>query len=78
MHRVLIEFVVDVPHKGIAKDVEKRLAQEHHERMCEVIKSVTGYVPLQFPGQPGILVVSEPVTWSDAAQDWIGPDDDDD
>jgi hypothetical protein len=39
---------------------------------------VTGYAPLQFPGQPGILVAHEPVTWSPTEQDWIGPDDVDD
>jgi len=75
MHRILIEFVVDIPHSNIAKDVETRLAREHHGHVCEVIKSVTGYPPLRLPGQQGILVMGEPVTWSDAEQDWVGPDD---
>lgn len=74
-HRILIEFVVDVPDEGVAGDVETRLQIEHQARLCDVLQSVTGYEPLRAPGQPGLLVSGEPVRWSDEYQDWIGPED---
>lgn len=55
-HRVLIEFVVDVPNADVARDVETRLMREHHARMCETLKAVTGYDPLRAPGKVGLLV----------------------
>lgn len=75
-HRVLIEFVVDVPDAGVANDVQTRLAREHQARMVETLASVMGHVPLQTPGQPGIAVAYEPVTWSATDRDWIGEGDD--
>jgi hypothetical protein len=78
MQRVLIEFVVDVPDAGVAGDVETRIAREHHGKLCEVLQSVTGYAPLRAPGQHGLLVASELVTWNAAEQEWIGHDDEDD
>lgn len=77
-HRVLIEFVVDVPNAAVARDVEMRLVDEHVARMCETLKSVTGYPPLNAPGHVGLLVSHEPVVWNDAQQSWVGEDDDDD
>jgi len=78
MHRVLIEFVVDVPNEGVAGDVMTRIAHEHHERLCDTLQSVTGYAPLQTPDRQGLLIVIEPVTWDAGEQDWVGPEDDDD
>jgi hypothetical protein len=78
MHRVLIEFVVDLPNPDVAKDVETRLVREHALRVCETLKSVTGYDPLVAPDRKGILVGHEPVTWDSGAQDWIGEGEDDD
>ena len=78
MQRVLIEFVVEVPNEGVAHDVETRLASEHYAKLCDVIQSVTGHVPLQAPGERGLFVVTESVTWDASEQDWVGPDDDDD
>ena len=78
LHRMLIEFVVDVPDAGVAKDVQTRLAREHQVRVVETLVSVMGYVPLQAPERPGIAVAYEPVTWSASEQDWIGEDDDED
>jgi hypothetical protein len=75
-HRVMIEFVVDVPDENVAKDVVTRLAREHHARLCEVLQSVTGYAPIQVPGRQGIFVGIEPVEWDDKERDWVGPDDD--
>lgn len=76
--RVLIEFVVDVPNMDVAKDVGTRLTQEHHERLREVFRSVTGFDPSFSPGKPGFGVGLESVTWSDKEKDWIGEGDDDD
>ena len=76
--RVVIEFVVDVPNADVARDVETRVGREHHAKLCEVLKSVTGFEPFRTPDKPGLSVLSEPVTWSASEQDWIGPDDDDD
>jgi hypothetical protein len=78
MQRVLIEFVVDVPNADVARDVEMRIVREHHGKLCEVLTSVTGYEPLRAPGRPGLLVASEPVTWSASAEEWIGEDDGED
>jgi hypothetical protein len=78
MQRVLIEFVVEIPNADVAKDVETRLVREHHASLCETFKSVTGYEPLQKPGQPGLLVAHEPVTWNENEQDWVGESDGDD
>ena len=75
MQRVLIEFVVDIPNPDVAKDVETRIGREHQARLCDVLQSVTGYQPLQAPGKPGLRVASEPVTWNESEQDWIGPED---
>jgi hypothetical protein len=77
MQRVLIEFVVEVPNADVAGDVETRIGHEHQARLVDVLRSVTGYQPLQAPGQVGLYVASEPVTWNAAEGDWIGPDDDD-
>ena len=78
MHRVLIEFVVDLPNPDVARDVTTRIAREHHARLCDVIKSVTGYEPLQTPNRAGLFVATEPVTWNASEKIWIGEDDDDD
>jgi hypothetical protein len=78
MQRVSIEFVVDVPNEGVAGDVETRIGHEHLARLCDVLHSVTGHEPLRSPGQRGLYVATEPVTWSAAEQDWIGSDDVDD
>lgn len=75
MQRVLIEFVVDVPNANVADDVETRLVREHHAKLCDVLKSVMGYMPLRTPGQPGLLVSHEPVEWNETEQDWNGEDD---
>jgi hypothetical protein len=76
MHRVLIEFAVDVPNPDVARDVETRLTLEHLGRMCETLKAVTGYEPQFAPGRTGLIVGIEPVTWDASAEEWIGPDDD--
>lgn len=78
MHRVLIEFVVDLPNQDVATDVKTRIAREHTARLCDVLQSVTGYPPLMTPGSPGLYVATEPVTWNEAAGEWVGEDDDDD
>ena len=78
MQRVLIEFVVDLPNMDVAGDVETRIAREHQARLCDVLQSVTGFQPLQKPGRPGLYVTTEPVTWNEAEQDWIGPEDEPD
>jgi hypothetical protein len=78
MQRVLIEFVVDIPNPDVANDVETRIAREHQARLCDVLQSVTGYQPLQAPGRTGLYCGSEPVTWNEAEQEWIGQDDGDD
>jgi len=75
MQRVSIEFAVDVPNEDVARDVEIRIGREHLPRLCEVLQSVTGYEPLWAPGQRGLHVGTEPVTWSAVEQDWISPDD---
>ena len=77
MQRVLIEFVVDVPNADVAKDVETRIGREHHARLCDLLQSVTGYQPIKTPGQAGLYVSSESVTWDEAERDWIGEDDGD-
>lgn len=77
MQRVVIEFVLDLPNMDVAGDVETRIGHEHTAHLCEIFRSVTGYAPLMKPGQPGLYVMTEPVTWNEAEQDWIGPDDDD-
>ena len=76
--RVLIEFVVEVPNEGVARDVQTRIAKEHTARLGDVFQSVTGYQPLRKPATPGFYCATEPVTWNDAEADWIGPDDNDD
>ena len=76
--RVLIEFVVEVPNADVARDVETRIAREHTAHLCEVFQSVTGYQPLRTPGNGGFYLATETVTWDEAEQDWVGPDDDDD
>lgn len=78
MHRVLIEFVVDVPNSSVAHDVETRLAREHAAYVHDMLRSVTGYDPLSEPGRAGISVALEPVTWSSTKQEWVGDGDDDD
>ena len=78
MQRVLIEFVVEIPSLDVAKDVETRIAREHQARLCDVLQSVTGYPPIRQPGKTGIYVATEPVTWNEAEQFWVGPDDGDD
>lgn len=76
MHqRVLIEFVVEVPNMDVAGDVEKRISQEHTARLADVLQSITGYAPMRGPGEAGFFLATEPVTWSAAERDWIGPDD---
>jgi hypothetical protein len=76
LHRVTIEFAVDVPNEGVARDVETRIYREHQARLCDALQSVTGYEPLLTPEQRGLAVSSEPVTWNAAEQDWISIDDD--
>ena len=76
--RVLIEFVVEVPNEGVTRDVQTRIAKEHTARLGDVFQSVTGYQPVRKPGVPGFYCALEPVTWNEAEQDWIGPDDVDD
>ena len=76
-HRVLVEFVVDVPNESVARDVLTRIGREHQARVVETLAAVMGYVPLQAPDQPGIGVAQEPVTWNAAQKDWVGEDDDD-
>jgi hypothetical protein len=76
--RVLIEFVVDVPNEDVAHDVETRLTREHHERVREVLASVTGFTPIFTPTQPGYGVMLEAVEWSDKAKDWVGEGEDED
>ena len=76
--RVLIEFVLDVPNADVARDVETRIAREHTARLAETLQSITGFAPFRTPGNPGFFLVTEPVTWNQKEQDWIGPDDDDD
>lgn len=76
LQRVTIEFVVDVPNEGVARDVETRIHREHHGSLCEHLQSVTGYTPLLTPDQPGLVVGSEPVTWNDTEQAWVALDDD--
>ena len=78
MQRVLIEFILDLPNMDVAADVETRIGHEHQARLCDVLQSVTGYQPLQTPGRPGLFVATEPVTWNEAEQDWIGPEDEPD
>jgi hypothetical protein len=74
--QVLIEFVVDVPNEGVARDVETRIRYEHLARLCDELQSVTGYEPLRAPGQRGLYVTTEPVTWSPTEQEWVALDDD--
>ena len=73
--RVLIEFVVDVQNTDVAGDVGTRLTREHHERLREIFRSVTGFEPLFSPGKPGFGVGLETVEWSDKEKDWAGDDD---
>jgi hypothetical protein len=75
--RVLIEFIVEVPNMDIVADVETRIAREHTARLADVLQSITGYQPLRTPGAPGFFLATEPVTWNEAEQDWVGPDDGD-
>jgi hypothetical protein len=75
--RVWIEFAVDVPNDGVAKDVHTRLTREHHTRLCEVLTSVMGYEPLQAPGKGGMVIVLEGVTWDPDEQDWVSSEDED-
>jgi hypothetical protein len=75
LQRVTIEFVVDVPNEGVARDVETRIHREHHGRLCDALQSVTGFTPLLAPGQQGLAVGSEPVTWNAEEQDWVAVDD---
>lgn len=78
MHRVLIEFTVDVPSADVARDVETRLTREHLGRVCETLRAVTGYDPLCAPGQTGMTVWTAPTTWDADEQEWTAPDDDED
>lgn len=71
LQQVLIEFVVDVPNEGVAGDVETRIGSEHAARLCAELQSVTGHEPLRAPGQRGLYVTIEPVTWNPAEQDWV-------
>jgi hypothetical protein len=75
--RVMIEFVVDVPNEAVARDVGTRLIREQHERVREVLESVTGFPPSFTPSQPGFGVALETVTWNDKEKDWVGEDDED-
>jgi hypothetical protein len=69
--RILIEFIVDVPSSGVARDVQTRLTREHHARLCEVLTSVMGYEPIQVPGKAEVLVAVENVSWDISDQEWI-------
>lgn len=77
MHRVLIEFVVDVPNADVARDVETRIGREHIARVCDLIQSVTGFEPLQAPGERGLYTATEEVTWDAREKMWLGSDDND-
>jgi hypothetical protein len=77
LQRVTIEFAVDIPNEGIARDVETRIQREHLAHLCSVLQAVTGYEPLLAPGQRGLNVGSEPVTWNTTERDWVALDDDD-
>lgn len=76
LQRITIDFAVDVPNEGVARDVETRIRREHHAHLCDVLQSVTGYAPLLAPDQRGIAVGSEPVRWNAEEQDWVALDDD--
>lgn len=76
--RVLIEFVVEIPNEGVARDVQTRIAREHTARLGDVFQSVTGYLPQRKPNTPGFYCAAEIVTWNEAEAAWIGPDDGDD
>jgi len=78
MHRVMIDFVVDVPNADVAGDVQTRLGSEQLPRLCETLASVMGYLPLMAPDKPGLFVATEPVTWNATEGDWIGEDEADD
>lgn len=78
LHRVLIEFAVDVPDAAVARDVETRLTREHLGRVCETLRAVTGYDPQYAPGKTGLAVWTAPTTWDADDQAWTEPDDDDD
>lgn len=78
LQRVTIEFAVDVPNEGVARDVETRLLREHHALLCEVLQSITGHAPLYAPNQRGISVGSETVTWNTEEKDWVALDEDGD
>lgn len=77
-HRVLIEFVVDVPNEGVLRDVETRLTTEHGEHLFGVLTSVMGHEPLRAPGHPGMVVMTEPVHWDKREEEWVGEGDEDD
>lgn len=77
LQRVMIEFTVDVPNEGVARDVEARILHEHHAKLCDVLQSVTGHAPLLTPQQRGLSVSSEAVTWSAEERDWVPVDGDD-
>ncbi len=76
LQRITIEFAVDVPNEGVARDVETRIHREHHAHLCDTLQSVTGYAPLLAPDQRGLTVGSEPVTWNEEEQDWVVDDKD--
>jgi hypothetical protein len=76
LQRVTIEFAVDVPNEGVARDVGTRIHRERHAYLCDVLQSVTGYAPLLAPDQRGLTVGSEPVAWNAEEQDWVALDDD--
>jgi hypothetical protein len=78
MQRVLIEFVVEVPNPDVARDVETRISREHTARLAETLQSITGYTPLRSPGNPGFMLMTEPVTWNPAERDWVGESDGED
>ena len=75
MQRVTIEFAVDVPNDGVARDVLTRIRHEHHSRLCEIFQSVTGYAPLLAPERQGFVVGGELVTWDETEQDWVALND---
>lgn len=78
-HRVLIEFVVDVPNDGVARDVETRLTAEHGNRLFDILTSMMGHEPIRAPGKQGMFVSTEPVQWNGKHNEWLGegesPDD---
>lgn len=72
LERFYIEFVVDLPNKGVVKDVEIRLTRENLPQVVTAIQAAIGYEPLCQPGQRGINVGHDEVKWDSKAKGWRG------